>query len=1343
MGSALATKPEAKKRTGESRSQSPSEHPQGAGASAGLPLFLGGSGGGGRSDEAKRVQAKLETGPTDDPKKRHADRWLRTSESAPGVGLTAREAAPPVQAAPPLATPPAIAVPVSAETSTATPAAADAPPGTKDHAGKPEKPTPAAGAEHGGAAAHAAADGVAAPVGPGVEIQLQMPEPATGLSPGTKKRISHVHAAAGQNAATHATLPPAQTTVGEARAAVTEPPQETKAHAQEKLVTALGKRPKPSPEIELLCFRIFWIIRSKRPPDEDSLVDADPEAMGKAAGGELNETVQCDTQRVAGNYNPLQKNPQGTPQQIGQGMNPPPETVTGAPIHATQATPDAVPAKDVSLDADVENSQKRMDDAGMNSEPAKLAQTGPVAEAREAHGELEKTAKEDPAKVLAAQKESLNKASCDMAALQQSALQALTSSRKSTVGQSTGHQKEMVGTEAQKRATASAEAQRIFKDAQTQVQKLLNPLPRTAMERWNTGVAVASEKFKQHLKKVEGWIKERHSGMGGKILGALDWATGLPGWVTDEYDDAEKKFGDDVCQLVREISIEVNSVIMACEGIIEGARGDISGVFSRLGPDLQQWAAGEQNQFQTQLDALHKHALQTRDNFNKELISKASQSVQEVREQIHELREAAKGLIGRIADAIGRFLKDPVKFIVEALLSLLGIPAAAFWAVVAKIKKVVKDIANDPLAFASNLMAAVGQGFSQFFDHILNHLLKGFINWLTGGLAAAGVQIPQDLSVRSIITFFLQLMGITWPRVRKLLVKHVGEKNVALIEKVWSIITNLIALGPEGVFDLIKERLNPGEILNQVINAAVDYMMKAVVKAVAARILMLFNPVGAILQALEAIYRVLKWVFVNAARIFHLVEVIVDGIADIIAGNIGGMALAIENALAGLIPPVIDFLADYLGFGDLPQTISSTIVGFQGWVEGRLESVIVWLVEKGKALLTTVGLGGDSNEKEKGTSDGEVGETVNFTAGEEQHKLWVAVEGNTPILMVASGKAAVLDFLESKRVTDAAKDDKQLKATVESAKKLAGSARVSADKVLVAMSNSKKDEAAGTTTENQKVKSAEEQLAELLGEILDAIPKDGLSIFDVIGESIDDQPAKAPVGYNYAMLHGFREIRRASGRAEGRRQYPQVHVEEDTRIQTGTGIQRYDYDLIKRYKAAISKADLDADEAPGNADIPVNALFSGANKEEYYNEGTRAQMEQIILEIEGGSNVTGVEVQLGKKRRIDYTLQIRTRSGMESVLVEYKHWTGHLSPKRRATLAAKLQTQLLAYVDLARTGGNNYKHLIIKWPRFHDLDNASQDEFMDVIYLVESYNMQKPAKERVTIERPDERTTDD
>jgi hypothetical protein len=612
------------------------------------------------------------------------------------------------------------------------------------------------------------------------------------------------------------------------------------------------------------------------------------------------------------------------------------------------------------------------------------------------------------------------------------------------------------------------------------------------MEKWNCGSDLLATRFKQQLRRVEAWIEERHEGVWGSIVSVWDSVTGLPAWVVDEYDRAEQTFAGGVCDLVREISTDVNGVVAACEAIIAAARRDIAALFANLPDELRDWATQEQARFAADLDTLQATAIAARDDFNRDLIQRARQSVQEVREEIHALREKAGGLIGRVLDAVGRFLEDPAKFIIEGLLELVGIPPASFWAVIAKIRQVIDDIANDPLGFAANLLAAVGRGFQQFFDRIGQHLLDGLLDWLFSGLGAVGVSVPSDFSLKSVVTFFLELMGITWERIRTLLAKHLGEENVALVEKAYEIVSNLIALGPEGVFEMIKEKLDPQSLLDQVLRAAVDFLVEALIRAASVRILALFNPAGAILQALEAVYRVLKWIFENAARLFRFVETIVNGIADIVAGNIGGMASAVESALSTLISPVIDFLADYIGLGDLPDRIRETIEGFQAWVESILDRVIGFLADRARALLRSLGIGGEEEAQPEGPPgfDDQIGEPVPFSGGGESHRLYIVSNDSDTQVMVRSDPTKLGGILDewagqAEQLADATQKQETL-AAIASARQVGQSLDAAADSLRREIDSDQRRKTQAKDL-RETVKELERQLGPLLGTILDRL----------------------------------------------------------------------------------------------------------------------------------------------------------------------------------------------------------------------------------------------------------------
>jgi hypothetical protein len=836
-------------------------------------------------------------------------------------------------------------------------------------------PASAAGSAAGGGAGRARAAGAGAA---GIEGVLLPEAPAT-LTPPAQARLDSVGAQNRTAATAASNLPPAEQTTAQARGAVEEPQAEQDARAGAEVVADIDTRPPPSPEIEAACERIREVIRSKRPPDEKSLVDAQPREMAQEAGAQMSADVETRAGSVRDGYADMQGQPQGQPSRQPVPAQLPPDQVAAPAVDASAAAPEELAPSDVSLEQDVAAQQQRVEGAGMTTEPAQLVQDGPIAEARGGVSELQQMAQTDPQRVLAEQAAAVDQARVDMRTLQASAEQQLQLARSGAVLGVGQHSTQVTGTEEEKRAQAGAQMQGVFQRTQTAVDGLLQPLGATALARWDTGIDTLSTAFESSLASVKARIEERYATQddgdlwdeaGSLLSRGSDGLFGLPDWVVEEYDRAEATFADGATALITDISRDVNAVIQSCQALIQQARRDIDAIVQSLPEELQAWAQGEAARLGTQLDALDTQVTETQSTLNGDLVDRANTAVQEVRTRVHELRVAAGGVLGRIAAAIEEFLRDPARAIVNGLLHLVGIPPANFWALVEKLPNVIGGIAENPMGFANTLMAGVGQGFQQFFDNFPGHIGRSLFQWLFSRVGEAGVTIPPDFSPRSILGVVLDVLGISWERIRTLLARHIGQQNAQLLDQAYQVISTLIERGPQGLIDMFVEQLDPNVIVEMLLQTALDYVTQAIITRVTARILMMLNPAGAILQAIEAIYRVITWIVNNAARIFTLIESIVNGAAAILAGDTAGIANLVESSLVRLMVPVIDFLADYLGLGGIPAAIRNLILGLQTRVEAILDRVIGFIADRARAMLQSLRGGNQPPPGEAGAEGG-------------------------------------------------------------------------------------------------------------------------------------------------------------------------------------------------------------------------------------------------------------------------------------------------------------------------------------------------------------------------------------
>ena len=130
----------------------------------------------------------------------------------------------------------------------------------------------------------------------------------------------------------------------------------------------------------------------------------------------------------------------------------------------------------------------------------------------------------------------------------------------------------------------------------------------------------------------------------------------------------------------------------------------------------------------------------------------------------------------------------------------------------------------------------------------------------------------------------------------------------------------------------------------------------------------------------------------------------------------GGMATTIETSLAGLITPVIGFLAGYAGLSDLPMKIAGFIGGMQAKVLGIVDRVIGFLAEKARILLRTVVDTGQEEAEDLSARGGDV--RVEGEMEGEKHTLDIDLEsGDVSLASAYAGPAMTkvekqIDYLE-------------------------------------------------------------------------------------------------------------------------------------------------------------------------------------------------------------------------------------------------------------------------------------------------------------------------------------------
>jgi Domain of unknown function (DUF4157) len=317
------------------------------------------------------------------------------------------------------------------------------------------------------------------------------------------------------------------------------------------------------------------------------------------------------------------------------------------------------------------------------------------------------------------------------------------------------------------------------------------------------------------------------------------------------------------------------------------------------------------------------------------------------------LFEKMWGIFGPPVMRLLKFLlavaKKILELIFEGAMLIAGPIGLQIAGIVKKAGAAFDTIVKDPVAFVGHLVDAVKKGIQQFAKNIWDHLKTGLIEWLVGTLEGAGLVLPKVWDLKGILDLVLQILGISYAKVRAKLVKVVGEKTVATLEKVFAFVKTLVTEGPAAAWKEIVAAI--GSLWDMVIGGIKDWAVTKIVTAAITKLVTMFNPAGAVIQAIIATYNTIAFFIERIKQILAFVESVVDSIANIATGKVAAAATYVERAMARTIPVILGFLARLIGLGNVSDAVKKVITAIQEKVDKAIDAVIKWIVDKAKALV--------------------------------------------------------------------------------------------------------------------------------------------------------------------------------------------------------------------------------------------------------------------------------------------------------------------------------------------------------------------------------------------------------
>ncbi len=369
-----------------------------------------------------------------------------------------------------------------------------------------------------------------------------------------------------------------------------------------------------------------------------------------------------------------------------------------------------------------------------------------------------------------------------------------------------------------------------------------------------------------------------------------------------------------------------------------------------------------------------------------------------------------------------------------ALVMALETAGKAFGSTGARIVEGLKSVGSailgilqNPGAFISNLIAGVKTGFMHFAANAKSHLTGILGQWLTGN---SGVHFPAKFEPMEILTSLMSTVGASWNNLRGKITGKLGpgsDKAISLAEKSVPLVTSL-SKGQFHNLEDVKAQVLPA-VKSEAVEGLKDSVKTTVLQQGAIALLSRLNPAGGLIT----IFKTVQFLVEKASSIASFVSSIWGGITNIAKGDVGGAAAKVESSLVSGVSLALNFLSKQIGLDGIVKKVQTVVHSISGrvnkvldFVAGKAVKLVQPILDKIKGGFTAAktfatntidkgkAAGASLLEKGKQFLNGIFGKK-SFTAGGEDHSIWVNVANSKPTLMIASTPreaSAQLDAVE-------------------------------------------------------------------------------------------------------------------------------------------------------------------------------------------------------------------------------------------------------------------------------------------------------------------------------------------